>query len=212
MSAGTAIILGAVAAAIAALVLLPTVLKSSRALRRRFGPEFTRAVRRHEGDVRAARRELSERLYRYGDLPLRELDPAARQRYEVEWSEIHARWPSAPATAVVQAEGLMFRLARERGIPHGDVEQTSNALSVRHAEQLDGFRELCAAADRVRAGEGRTSELRGALAGAQGLFEQLVTERPHRRTRPRRVVPRRRPPGRRPAPRPPRTRHSALRP
>ncbi|MEO3751456.1 hypothetical protein [Streptomyces sp. B6B3] len=179
MSTGTAIILSAVVIAIVALACAPTVLQSSRALRRRFGPEFSRVVERHGGDVKAARKELSERLYRYGDLQPRPLEPAARERYRRQWAEIQVRWLTAPAEAVVAAEELVGRLAADRGYPSGDAEQTSDALSVRHARQVGGFRRLCAAARRVRSRDARTVELSGVLSGAEGIFEQLVSERPY---------------------------------
>jgi hypothetical protein len=179
MSTGTVIILSAVIIALVALAFTPTVLLSSRALRRRFGPEYQRAVEQHGGDVKAARKELSERLYRYGDLPLKSLETTTRERYRTQWADIHLRWLNAPAEAVLEAESLIGRLAADRGFPSGDGKQLMEALSVRYAWQVGGLRRLCAAAARVRAGEEKTVDLRGVLSGAQGIFEQLVNQRPH---------------------------------
>src|SRR4051794_11686717 len=51
-------------------------------LKRRFGPEYDRAVSRHDGDPKAAERELAERVERHGALRERPLEPAEREQYE----------------------------------------------------------------------------------------------------------------------------------
>lgn len=44
-------------------------------LKRRFGPEYERAVNRHHGDAKAAENELTERVRRHGDLRPRPCPP-----------------------------------------------------------------------------------------------------------------------------------------
>jgi len=184
MPNGTAIIiLGLGIAGVVALAFAPTVLVSSRALRRRFGPEFQLVLDHHGGEVKAARKELSKRLYQYGDLPVQPLSAAAREQYVREWAEIHLRWLNAPAEAVVQAEGLLFRLAADRGFPGGDAKQLGDALSVRHPRQVAGFRRLHEVAQRVRSGDEKTVGFQGVLSGSQELFEQLAEDRPRGRGR-----------------------------
>jgi signal transduction histidine kinase len=55
-------------------------------LKRRFGPEYDRTVAHHDGDERAAARELAERVKRHGSLERRPLPSSERERYEARWT------------------------------------------------------------------------------------------------------------------------------
>ncbi|MDP1329441.1 hypothetical protein Q6280_28060, partial [Klebsiella pneumoniae] len=48
-------------------------------LKRRFGPEYDRAVARHDGDTKGAERELSERVKRYVYITEQPLSPEAHE-------------------------------------------------------------------------------------------------------------------------------------
>lgn len=52
-------------------------------LKRRFGPEYDRAVARHDGDTKGADREPGERVKRYDSLKERPLSPEARALFEI---------------------------------------------------------------------------------------------------------------------------------
>lgn len=166
-------------------------------LKRRFGPEYERAVNRHHGDVKAAETELAERVKRHGDLRQRPLPAEARDQYVAHWAGLQERFVDSPRQAVVEADKLISRLASDRGFP--DAEQHTehvDALSVHHAHQVDGYRRVHHAAS--EAGQGAsTEELREAMVEARQLFERLVLDSKEDSTRHRPGIP-----GRNPALRP----------
>ncbi|MDG4862456.1 hypothetical protein P8605_30405 [Streptomyces sp. T-3] len=143
-------------------------------LRRRFGPEYDRTVAHHDGDTKAAERELKERIRRHGDLERKSLPPEARETYVAQWAGVQERFVDAPRQATADAERLIARLAAERGYPDGERrEDQIDALSVHHGTRVHGYRLLHA---RVAA-DADTEELRGALLEARDLFEELLLTR-----------------------------------
>ncbi|GGJ98315.1 hypothetical protein GCM10011583_32250 [Streptomyces camponoticapitis] len=162
-------------------------------LKRRFGPEYDRTVNRHNGDVKAAENELTERVKRHGDFRPRPLPAEARDQYVAHWAGLQERFVDSPRQAVTEAEKLISRLATDRGFP--DVGQRSDhldALSVHHAHQVDGYRRVHHAASE----EGRdasTEELREAMVEARQLFERLVLDSKEDTARERRAIPGRNP-------------------
>ncbi|AYN41577.1 hypothetical protein D9753_24865 [Streptomyces dangxiongensis] len=157
-------------------------------LRRRFGPEYERTVALHDGDHQAAERELTARLERHGELRERPLDPAERQRWADRWTAVQERFVDSPREAVAEADRLLAELAAVRGYPDGErYEEQLDALSVHHAEHVDGYRQVHRAA-RTGAATGAgtaesgaaTEELRSALLGARALFDDLTSTEPGR--------------------------------
>jgi len=181
MSTGVIIALIVIVAAVvivaAALTLLARRPQGGRNLRRRFGPEYDRAVARHDGDARAAERDLAERVKRHGSLRERPLEPAARDQYMARWTAAQERFVDSPREAVAEADQLLRELAGERGFPDGGrYEEQLAALSVHHAHPVDGFRQVHRAAQPGTAdGSAGTEELRGAMVEARALFDELVT-------------------------------------
>lgn len=146
-----------------------------RGLKRRFGPEYDRALARHNGDTQAAERELNERVERYGALEHKPLTHDSRQWYAAEWAVVQERFVDDPSQSVAEADQLLGRLAVERGFPEAtQYEDQLAALSVHHAEQVDGYRRV----RRVTSGRMNTEELREAMVEARALFEALLTDRP----------------------------------
>lgn len=147
-----------------------------RGLQRRFGPEYDRTVARHDGDTRAAEQELSERVRLHGSLSERPLRPEAREAYARRWAEVQEQFIDSPREAVVAADALLARLAHDRGFPDGSsFQEQTDALSVHHAEQVDGYRRVHTA---VR-GQGGTEEMRKALVESRALFDVLLSDAPH---------------------------------
>ncbi|MBV2353749.1 hypothetical protein KUM39_05135 [Streptomyces sp. J2-1] len=146
-------------------------------LKRRFGPEYERTVARHDGDTKAAERELTERVERHGKLRERPLEPAERDRYTVRWAAVQEHFVQAPREAVAEADGLLAEVAGARGYPDaGHRDEQLDALSVHHAHHLDGYRRVHRMAT-VGAGENRgTEELRTALVEARALFDDLIDD------------------------------------
>ncbi|MEV4866638.1 hypothetical protein ACFZC6_07665 [Streptomyces ossamyceticus] len=157
-------------------------------LKRRFGPEYDRTVAHHDGDERAAARELAERVKRHGSLERRPLPSAERERYEARWAAAQERFVDSPREAVVEADRLIADLAGARGFPDGGRYETQlEALSVHHAHHVHGYRRLHRAAQGGspdtatadgRSGAG-TEELREAMVEGRALFEDLVAPGRH---------------------------------
>lgn len=160
-------------------------------LRRRFGPEYERVVARHGGDTAAARKELQERLKRYGKIEFRPLTWQDRERYAAEWTGIQERFVDSPAGAVGEAETLLDRLVQDRGYPDAHSGEQIDALSVHRPHHVQSYREIReVVAGQAKDGEGdgggdgstasaaATEELRLALVRARGLFDDLVKAGP----------------------------------
>lgn len=148
-----------------------------RGLRRRFGPEYDRTVERHDGDRKAADKELAERVRKYGKLQTVRLDPAARERYDAEWSLIQEHFVDSPARAAAEADQLIARLAGDRGYPTEAYDERVSALSVHHPRRIGDYRRLhrLAQRDPGRAGEEPpTEEARTALLRTRELYTELA--------------------------------------
>ncbi|MFD4260329.1 hypothetical protein ACFWR9_22600 [Streptomyces sp. NPDC058534] len=194
MSTGVIIALIVIVAAV--LVVAAVVAQRARgpqhggSLKRRFGPEYDRAVARHDGDTKAAERELGERVERHGSLHTRPLESAERERFEARWTAAQERFVDSPREAVGEADRLLAELAGVRGFPGGDqYEEQLAALSVHHAHQVDGYRRVHrvthARVDGAQEGGADTEELRESMVAARALFEELVRPGRHEAARPR---------------------------
>ncbi|MFI7410098.1 hypothetical protein ACIBU0_15680 [Streptomyces sp. NPDC049627] len=152
----------------------------SRGLKRRFGPEYERAVARHDGDAKAAERELTQRVERHGGLRERPLEPVELERFEARWTAAQEHFVDSPKQAVDEADRLLSELAQARGFPDGaQYEEQLSALSVHHADHVHGYRHVHRVAH-AHVGGGRegggpgTEEMREALIEARALFEDLT--------------------------------------
>ncbi|QEU94652.1 hypothetical protein CP970_30530 [Streptomyces kanamyceticus] len=156
-----------------------------RSLKRRFGPEYDRTLARHDGDTRAAERDLGERVKRHGSLRTLPLDPAARERYAARWAVAQERFVESPSEAVAEADRLVAELAGARGFPDsGHYEDQLDALSVHHAHHVHGYRSVHRAAlGTTGAGKNPeenpagTEELRAAMVEARALFDDLLADK-----------------------------------
>ncbi|WP_411112774.1 hypothetical protein [Streptomyces sp. 029-5] len=143
-------------------------------LKRRFGPEYEHVLARHDGDPKAAERELAARVERHGGLRPRTLAGERREQYVAHWAGLQERFVDSPREAVTAADELVVRLAEERGYPAADHRDDQfDALSVHLPHQVNGYRVL----RHMAAEEGRAAsaeELREAIVGARELFERLI--------------------------------------
>ncbi|MFF3493872.1 hypothetical protein ACFYWS_21245 [Streptomyces sp. NPDC002795] len=170
------VVVGVVIVVAAGFFAARTAPRGGRGLRRRFGPEYERSVQRHDGDTRAAERELAERVRQHGALREQPLDPAARERYLMRWADAQERFVESPDVAVAEADLLLADLAHERGFPDGGrYDEQLDALSVHHGPHVHGYRRVHRAAHaRAGAGGAGTEELREAMVEARPLFDELV--------------------------------------
>jgi hypothetical protein len=162
---------------IAALVVTAVMLMRRHALRRRFGPEYDRAVA--DADSRsAAEAELRQRERRHAELHLTGLSPAATARYAQEWTEVQARFVEEPTAAVAAADELMTRLVRDRGYPNGDYREAVAYLSVEHGHTLGHYRDAHEIHLSNQRGEATTEQLRRALVHYRAIFADILGEQP----------------------------------
>lgn len=176
------VIVAAVVVVAAALLLLARRPHGGRSLQRRFGPEYDRTLARHDGDAKAAERDLAERVRRHGSLETRPLEPAAREQYVARWTAAQERFVDSPRDAVAEADQLLAELAGERGFPDGGrYEEQLEALSVHHAHHVHGYRRVHRVAQTGAPENGAgTEEMREAMIEARALFEDLVSTTGHR--------------------------------
>ncbi|MCT9088823.1 hypothetical protein N4G70_08075 [Streptomyces sp. ASQP_92] len=178
MSSGVLIILIAVVVIVVVAVALGVlVARRGRGLRSRFGPEYERTVAQHNGDVKAAEKDLDERVRRYGDLKVEAPTAEDRRRYAAEWARIQEEFVDSPTRAVADAEALLGRLAQERGFPAGSSEEQLAALSVHHPHHLDSYRRIRGVAQGADGRRSSTEELRETLVQAHEFFAVLAGER-----------------------------------
>jgi hypothetical protein len=157
---------------------------SGARLKHRFGPEYDRVLQGHDGDVKATRAELAERVRRHGDLELRPVSAQELEQYGAQWTELQAQFVDEPAAAVGQADALIGRIASERGFPGADSPEHFDALSVHHPHAVNGYRQAHTLAGSTGTAAGTTGpqkrqsteELRKALLGARGLFDELMRD------------------------------------
>ncbi|MEE4540567.1 hypothetical protein V2S66_01115 [Streptomyces sp. V4-01] len=164
-----------VAAVVAAVTLKRGTGPGGARLKHRFGPEYERTLAHHDGDEKAARQELAERVKRYGELEFQPLSAQDREQFESRWAAVKAQFVDHPAEAVTEADRLIGQLAEKRGFPAADSPEHTDALSVHHPEQLQGYRRAHSLAGQTGARDSQgTEELRKALLEARGMFDELV--------------------------------------
>jgi hypothetical protein len=170
---GWIVIAIAAAVVLAAVVLAGLRTRRSRQLRGRFGPEYDR-VAADAPTKREAEAELRERERRHDELHLRPLDRNDRERFEVRWEDVQARFVDDPPGAVRDADRLIQEVMRTRGYPVDDFESRAAELSVEHGDVVENYRSAHGIATAYERGEAGTEELRQAIQQYRSLFESLV--------------------------------------
>src|SRR6185503_12229090 len=117
--------------------------RRSQQLQEGFGPEYERTVQERGGDRREAEAELRERRQRRDQFEIRELEPAARDRYADRWRSAQRRFVDQPGPAVGEADALVMEVMRDRGYPVADeFDQRAADISVDHPEVVEHYRAL----------------------------------------------------------------------
>jgi hypothetical protein len=161
-----------VAVLLCAVIWLALRQRRTAKLKEGFGPEYDRTLEQ-SGDQRAAEAELREREQRRSSYDIRELEPAARERYAERWRETQARFVDQPASTLADADTLVSEVMRERGYPVDDFETQAADVSVDHPGVVEHYRQAHA----VRASdETSTEELREAFVHYRALFDELLGE------------------------------------
>ena len=142
-------------------------------LRRKFGPEYERAVRSH-GSEQKAEATLADREKRVEKLSIRDLDPMERERFSKQWASVQSRFVDSPKGAVAEADDLLSSLMKTRGYPVSDFDQRAADISVDHPRVVENYRSAHEIALRVGKDAATTEDLRTAMIHYRSLFEELV--------------------------------------
>jgi hypothetical protein len=149
--------------------------RRSQQLQQGFGPEYDRAVEERGGDRRQAEAELRERRQRRDQFEIRELEPAARDRYAERWRSAQRRFVDQPAPAVAEADALVMEVMRDRGYPVADeFDQRAADVSVDHPHVVEHYRAAHGISGRATAGDASTEDLRQAMVHFRALFVELL--------------------------------------
>ena len=142
-------------------------------LRKKFGPEYDRAVLVY-GTGRKAEAKLEDREKRVETLNIRDLDPIERERFVKQWEAVQSRFVDSPKGAVTEADDLLSSLMKTRGYPVSDFAQRADDISVDHPRVLENYRSAHEIALRVGKDAATTEDLRTAMIHYRSLFEELV--------------------------------------
>ena len=169
------VVLILVAILVMAIVSTENARRRREKLRRRFGPEYDRAVQQLGSRVKAER-ELAARARRMDRIDLHDLAEADRFRFSNEWSAVQAKFVDSPSEAVHDANRLIKTVMQARGYPVADYEHRVADLSVDHAKVVQHYRAAHALAEANREGRANTEELRQAFVHYRALFADLLAE------------------------------------
>ncbi|WP_017587431.1 hypothetical protein [Nocardiopsis ganjiahuensis] len=153
-------------------------------LRKRFGPEYDRALKEH-GDKASAERELSERLGAIEKTKLRKLSPEERGAHVNAWAAVQQEFVDDPVSALRDARGLTDTIMRDLGYPERpsavgggaddeSFDQRVRDLSVEHPTAVARYRDAQAAGHLAEANRTTTEGLREALVAYRGLVDALL--------------------------------------
>lgn len=146
------------------------------ALRRKFGPEYDRAIKKHGAQGEAV---LRAREKRAEQMTLRDLDPGERTRFLERWKTVQAGFVDSPKGALAEADTLVASLLDARGYPAGDFDQRAGDISLWHPRVTENYRAAHTTELRLKKGEVvNTEDMRAALVHYRSLFDELVGAHP----------------------------------
>ena len=148
--------------------------RESQRLKRRFGPEYNRAVS-DLGSTSKAEAELVKREERVRKFDIRPLTPADAAHYGNAWRVLQGRFVDNPREVVLQAGHLVRELMLKRGYPMTDFDRCAADLSVDHPTVVENYRAAQAISTRD---ERDTEQLRKAVVHYRALFDELLEVSP----------------------------------
>jgi hypothetical protein len=161
-------------AAVAAIAALTARQRRTAVLRRRFGPEYDRAVQARE-DRRAAEADLRARERQRAQFEIVPLPESARLEFLDEWRDVQELFVDEPAQAVEAADALVTRVMAARGYPMSNFEGQADLLSVDYPDVVDNYRAAHEVREMSATQQASTEDLREALLRYRSLFDQLLT-------------------------------------
>jgi len=163
------VVLIAVAMAVVAWIVIQR--QKSVHLKRRFGPEYDRAVNELGGRAKAEA-ELTKRQQRVARLTITPLTAADAVRFSQSWNTLQGRFIDNPKGVVTEADLLVRELMEKLGYPMGDFELRAADISVDHPGVVSTYRAAQAIAVRDARGEADTEERRKPLPFAMPAARQ----------------------------------------
>jgi len=148
-----------------------------KALRSRFGPEYSTAIRQY-GDESHAVEALAERERRMKKIHIRSLSREDQQRFIDQWQAVQRDFVDDPALALERADVLVCDVMRARGYPMADWEHRAEDISVDHPDVVQNFRAAHLIVERHQRGEAGTEDLRKGLVYYRNLFDELLEAHP----------------------------------
>jgi hypothetical protein len=171
----TWVILTLVVVAVLAVAAVLIEQQRSAMLKRRFGPEYERAVEEH-GDRRAAEGALRERIKRRKSVELLDLTPATAERYSAQWRAVQAGFVDDPRGSVASARTLVEQIIVERGYRDGEGTEAGagdrmELVAIDHPQLVTQYR------DGGRTGpDASLDDLRATFIHYRELFEALLAD------------------------------------
>src|SRR5271165_4010175 len=147
--------------------------KISVRFRKRYGPEYDRAVLEH-GSEHKAEAKLADRETRVERLNIRALGATERERFVADWQSVQSHFVDHPKSAVTEADELISSLMQARGYPMDNFDQRAADISVDHPRLVESYRTAHGVAVRPGREEASTEELRTAMIQYRSLFDELV--------------------------------------
>ncbi|MGH3821296.1 MAG: hypothetical protein ACRDRA_00385 [Pseudonocardiaceae bacterium] len=176
------IVLGIVVLAIIVVLAVAARWRSRANLQKRFGPEYDREVAAR-GSERDAERHLRDVADRRDQLEIRQLDPAARDRYTRRWQSVQTDFVDQPGHALDEADRLITDVMEDRGYPVRDFDERAELIAADHPQVVEHYRAAHSARQRQLASHGAdsgaidTEEMRQAFVHYRALFDELVHDR-----------------------------------
>lgn len=171
----TVVIVLLAALVVVALAVVVAQALRGKALRKHFGPEYSRAVEetggRHKAEV-----ALAEREKRVKGFDIRPLAAGEQRSFIDSWRTVQAEFVDNPQHAILRADQLLGDVMAVRGYPVTDFERRADDLSVEHPTLVHNYR----VAHEVATRRGRpttTEDLRQAMIHYRALFGELVDPR-----------------------------------
>ena len=160
---------------VAALAFAYSARTRSERLKKKFGPEYDRAVEAM-GTPAKAEAVLQERAKRVSRFKLHPLTADQADAFDREWRRVQGRFVDDPDQAVHDADELVTQVMTARGYPMEDFERRADDVSVDHPRVVENYRTARALALRRQRGEAGTEELRQAVVNYRMLFEDLLVD------------------------------------
>ena len=143
-------------------------------LHARFGPEYDRTLT-NAGDRRKAEAELEKREKRVDKLDIHPLEPAKREAFAAQWTQVQSDFVDDPKKAIRDADRLIGEVMSARGYPVENFDQAADDISVDHPSLVQRYRTAHGIVERHAKGEGDTEDLREAMINYRPLFDELVS-------------------------------------